>query len=276
MYYHVIVETKEKDKKSEYMTYYELNSTSLDEIMEFVVTPYSKKEQIYIDGRHISCADIRSLKIKSSEMSLGELCDIAQRKVPPNVFFVCTQLFILSDENYVKDITKDTLRSVGGALISDSKSTTNDAIENNKVFIIHGRDDQAKTETARFIEQLGLEAIILHEQTSSGKTIIEKIESYSKNIGFALVLYTKCDEGRLVGEEEWRHRARQNVVFEHGYLVGKLSRQRVCALVKDGVETPGDINGCVYVDHDSRGAWRMTVAKELKAAGYHIDLNKLS
>ncbi len=141
-----------------------------------------------------------------------------------------------------------------------------------KVFIVHGRDNEAKQEVGRFIESLGLEAIILHEQASSGMTIIEKIEHYSNDADFALVLYTPCDHGRGVHESKIppKNRARQNVVFEHGYLMAKLGRENVCALVKGEIETPNDISGVVYVNLDAYGAWKAEVSKELKACGYEI------
>lgn len=141
-----------------------------------------------------------------------------------------------------------------------------------KVFIVHGRDNEAKHEVSRFIEKLGLEAIILHEQASSGMTIIEKIEHYSNDADFAIVLYTACDHGRGVHESKIppKNRARQNVVFEHGYLMAKLGRENVCSLVKGEIETPNDISGVVYVPLDSFGAWKNEVSKELKACGYAI------
>ncbi|MDX7759167.1 nucleotide-binding protein [Aeromonas hydrophila] len=142
-----------------------------------------------------------------------------------------------------------------------------------KVFIVHGRDNEAKQEVSRFIEKLGLETIILHEQASAGMTIIEKIERYSNDADFALVLYTACDHGRGVHESNVRpkNRARQNVVFEHGYLMAKLGRENVCPLVKGDIETPNDISGVVYVNMDPFGAWKAEVAKELKACGYAIN-----
>ncbi|MCH7421458.1 nucleotide-binding protein [Shewanella sp. MM_2022_3] len=142
-----------------------------------------------------------------------------------------------------------------------------------KVFIVHGRDNEAKQEVSRYIEKLGLEAIILHEQASSGMTIIEKIEYYSNDADFALVLYTACDHGRGVHESKIspKNRARQNVVFEHGYLMAKLGRKNVCSLVKGDIETPNDISGVVYVTLDPLGAWKNNVAKELIACGYVIN-----
>jgi predicted nucleotide-binding protein len=141
-----------------------------------------------------------------------------------------------------------------------------------KVFIVHGRDNEAKQEVSRFIEKLGLEAIILHEQASVGMTIIEKIERYSNDADFALVLYTACDHGLGVHESNIppKNRARQNVVFEHGYFMAKLGRENVCSLVKGDIEKPNDISGVVYVAMDDFGAWKTEVAKELKACGYTI------
>ena len=144
----------------------------------------------------------------------------------------------------------------------------------NKVFIVHGHDNAAIQEMARTLEKGGFEAIILHEQPDSGLTIIEKIERYS-DVDFAVVLYTECDLGRAkeTDQKDERYRARQNVVFEHGYLIGKLGRDHVCALVKGNVETPGDISGVVYVSMDSAGAWKMQLGKNMRAVGLPVDLN---
>jgi predicted nucleotide-binding protein len=143
------------------------------------------------------------------------------------------------------------------------------------VFIVHGHDNEAKLRTARFIVKLGFNPIILHEQPSSGKTIIEKIECYS-NVGFGIVLYTPCDVGSVKNDTlELKNRARQNVVFEHGFLIGKIGRENVCALVKEDIETPNDISGVVYIKMDSEGGWQFQIAQEMKRSGYEIDMNRL-
>lgn len=156
--------------------------------------------------------------------------------------------------------------------------SSNDGINmnrKNKIFIVHGHDNEAKLEMARTLEKGGFEAVILHEQASYGETIIEKIETYT-DVAFAVVLYTPCDMGRSkdapVSDE--KKRARQNVVFEHGYLIGKLGRNRVCALVKGDIEIPGDISGVIYITMDNAGAWKMALASEMKHAGLQVDMNK--
>jgi hypothetical protein len=109
-----------------------------------------------------------------------------------------------------------------------------------KIFIVHGHDELAKESVARFIEKIGLEAIVLHEQPNAGRTIIEKFEDYS-NVGFAVVLLTPDDIGSPKDKRnESQPRSRQNVILELGYFMGRLGRGRVCALYKEGVEIPSD------------------------------------
>ena len=165
------------------------------------------------------------------------------------------------------------LKQSSDVVVTESKKAIE--LDKSQVFIVHGHDDEAKSKTARFVEKLGFEAIILHEKASGSKTIIEKIEEYS-NVGFGIILYTPCDIGaKQTDKPDLKSRARQNVVFEHGFLIGKIGRSNVCALVKGNIETPNDISGVVYVSMDSADAWRYAIADEMKKAGYIVDKNKI-
>jgi len=147
------------------------------------------------------------------------------------------------------------------------------AKDTRNVFVVHGRDEGAKQVVARFLEKLQLKPIILHELPDSGRTVIEKFERHA-DVAFAVVLLTPDDEGRrLSGGEELKPRARQNVVLELGYFIGKLGREKVCPLKVRSVEEPSDLHGVLYVPFDEGGAWRLTLARELKAAGMDVDLN---
>jgi predicted nucleotide-binding protein len=143
------------------------------------------------------------------------------------------------------------------------------SFDNSQVFIVHGHNEFVTLDIVNFVKSLGLFPIILHAQASSGMTIIEKIEHYS-NVGFGIVLYTPCDVGQKVGDLTGRYRARQNVVFEHGYLIGKLGRSRVSAIIKDVVEIPNDISGVVYISMDSAKGWQEQLKVEMRAAGYPV------
>ncbi len=152
-----------------------------------------------------------------------------------------------------------------------SNSATEPAYETDSIFVVHGHDGEVKQSVARFVEGLGLTAVILDEQANRGMTIIEKLEHHA-DVGYAIVLLTPDDVGGK-STEDLRRRPRQNVVLELGLFVGRLGRDRVCAIVRGkDIELPSDIQGLVWADYESD--WMLKVAKELKAAGYEIDMNK--
>lgn len=133
----------------------------------------------------------------------------------------------------------------------------------NKGFVIHGHNESVKLEVARFIEKfVKKEAIILHEQPNKGKTVIEKFESNSE-VDFAIALWTADDQGKAIKEEKLLNRARQNVIFETGYFIGKLGRERVIILYEDGVEKPSDYNGVVYISLS--GNWKHELQTEIES-----------
>jgi len=144
-----------------------------------------------------------------------------------------------------------------------------------KVFIIHGHDEGAKSQLARFLQQLGLTAVILHEQPNQGRTIIEKLERHSDDVAFAIALLTPDDVGGSALKSMLKPRARENVIYELGLFQSRLGRDRVCILHK-GVDVPTDISGVVYHEMDKAGGWQVSLAKELKAAGMPVDLNLIT
>jgi predicted nucleotide-binding protein len=152
---------------------------------------------------------------------------------------------------------------------SDRQVTSN----KHKVFIVHGHDVALLNQVARFLEKLNLEPIILFEQPGKGKTIIEKLETNS-DTGFAIVLLTPDDLGKRANDPgDTQPRARQNVVFELGYFIGKLNRSNVVALYHESVELPSDYRGIEYIKIDVESGWKLKLAKEMKAAGLDIDMN---
>jgi predicted nucleotide-binding protein len=174
-----------------------------------------------------------------------------------------------------------TTTAVPAAIISSTPfiaaSSQGPSANSRKVFVVHGHDNEAKETTARFLEKLALQPVILHEQPSSGRTIIEKFETYSNDITFAVVLLTPDDLGAAASTSStgMRPRARQNVIMELGYFIGRLGRVRVCALHKGGVELPSDYQGILYIEMDPAGAWRAKLAQELVQAKLPIELSGL-
>lgn len=265
-FYHILVVTV-KDKKI-----VKTDIVDISDVIEQVVIPYLQEEEFYIDGFILIKKNIKRLKIGVTEKSAQEIANYKNEMMPRNIFMIVTASDVVEYGDSTTDITAKTITKAKCLIAErDKKIAEENKMDNTKVFLVHGRDNELKQEVARFIEHLHITPIILHEQASMGMTIIEKIEEYS-NVGFGVVLYTPCDVGYEKGcEDNKMGRARQNVVFEHGYLIGKLGRKRVCALIKNNVEKPNDISGVVYIPYES--SWKIDLAKEMRAAGYKIDMN---
>lgn len=157
---------------------------------------------------------------------------------------------------------------------SPSKQPT---IMKQDIFIVHGHNNAMKQDVARTLEKIGFHAIILHEQPNLGRTIIEKFEEHA-NVKYAVVLLSADDMGysKLQGIDQQKQRARQNVVFEMGFFVGKLGRRKVAVIVEtsDNFEKPGDYDGVVYIGY--KGDWRTKLGKEMSAVGLDIDWKALA
>jgi len=147
----------------------------------------------------------------------------------------------------------------------------------NRVFVVHGHDNEMKQAVARTVERLGLDAVILHEKADRGQTIIEKIERFS-DVGFAVVVLSPDDTGyaNAEGIDAAAPRARQNVILELGYFAGKLGRENVMALHRGDIELPSDYDGVLYTRYDGdSGTWRSKLVVELKESGYDVSADNL-
>ena len=282
-YYHVVVETNNSGKEC-----FQLDRTDLSKIKEKIVIPYLEGKQFRVKG-YTFRPEMVSIHIKESEKTTQEYIEeydryFAAQQSPSCTIIAppCSPEDAIEDEDCFKDITDSIFEECESQIQEVTPKSEVPTLDNpkapmdkSKVFIVHGHDGEAKQAVARFVENLGLKAIILSEQASGGNTIIEKIEANS-NVGFAIVLYTPCDLGRSKEEEDsLKPRARQNVVFEHGYLIGKIGRKNVCYLLKGNVEIPSDIAGMVYDKIDEGEGWKSVVAKSMKACGYEVDFNKI-
>ena len=141
----------------------------------------------------------------------------------------------------------------------------------HRVFVIHGRDHGARDMVASFLRKMALQAVILEEQPSRGLTVIEKFEEHVQG-DLAIAVLTPDDVGGL-SFDYLQPRARQNVIFEFGYCIGKFGRDRVIVLVKGELDIPSDYSGVLYIPLDSAGGWQMKPIGEMKSAGFMIDAN---
>lgn len=279
MYYHVAVTNencKNSGKKSHYPVY-ELDITEMGRIYE-IVRKYNRGEQVRIKNRFIDNHQYPEMMIVQSEETAEKFVKKHEQELERSGYFMfdhrqLSDKFFNEKRDREDDITAKVFDHVEKEAQLKARLANTDVVKNKKVFIVHGHDETIEVKASQLIKDLGLEPVILHEEPDKGQTIIEKLERCT-DVGFGIILYTPCDHGGEMGSGSMMPRARQNVVFEHGMLIGKLGRGRVCALLKGGIEKPSDISGIIYKTIDDKGMWKIEVAKELDEAGYDVDMNK--
>lgn len=268
-YWHCHVELAGDSKKKDRSAVF--NDLTFDELSQQIITPWHSGRAFTVDGMIIkNIDDIQKIKITYTPQPKSYYADQHNNKMRNSgIADMATDRRLLPLSSG-KDYTHDLLFKEQEVI-----NTKGNAISTNgyNVFIVHGHDEQVKESVARFIEKLGLNAVILHEQANEGQTIIEKLEKHT-DAAYAVVLFTPDDVGaNSMSPENLQPRARQNVLVELGYMAAKIGRNRVCVLRKGNVEIPSDFLGVLFIDIDAAGAWRLTLAKELKVAGLNVDLN---
>lgn len=279
---------------------------SKDELLKHIVRPFRRNRKFLCKGTIIHPEDVETIRIIETEQYSSSI--LPELRSKRTLMGLLTNDFTLLEE-FGRDATREFVESTGKNKARPKKLALRPA---KGVFIVHGRDHESVKELRAMLEGFGLNPIILHEQASGSRTIIEKLEKYSK-VSFTFVLLTPDDAGycqyekrvlsedyakkmrltlqslrTLVNKEHevdvaaamkgfvnvLRGRARQNVVFEFGYFVGLLGRDRVCCLYKGDVELPSDMDGIVYLPFKkSVSEAKPQIVKELKAA--KIPLSKV-
>lgn len=173
---------------------------------------------------------------------------------------------------YLEELKKNAARKIS-VNSNNMQSSKTQEIDKNKIFIVYGHDEDLRSKVEKFIKALGLTPVILSDKPNQGMTIIEKLRANS-DVGFAIVLYTPDDSVKNVqNENETYKQPRPNVIFEYGYFMGLLGRKKIALFIKDDVKGHTDIDGTGYIKVLDDENWKLPLKKELKAAGYDIDLN---
>lgn len=225
-----------------------------------------------------------------NNMSDPSIAAWAEEGGPASVQFLNGKLVVTQTEQALKKISR-LLEELGEGTSAPIQELQGDIMRQPpKVFVVHGKDLGAKAEVARFLEKLDLSTLVIAEQGRGTLTLVESIERSASGVDFAVVLLTPDDMGAAaeeVGAVEreadklscFKPRARQNVVFELGYLMAVLGRERVCALRKGSLEIfseLSDLHGVFCEEMDEAGGWKSKVALALKSAGFDVDMNLLT
>lgn len=296
-YYHVFISV-DGDEVTE-------TDLSKDQLLKHIVRPFGRNGRFFCKGTIVYPEEIETIRIiETDRNSSAILAELKPKSFLPGLFAATSDFELLEEKG--RDVTRVFIQDNKGKKSAHKKRFPHSSRD---VFIVHGKDQKSAEELKSMLLGFGLSPIILHEQASGSRTIIEKLEKYSK-VGYAFVLLTPDDAGycqyekriltqdyaikmtltlqrlRIFAKKQFepivgdgmknflnilRGRARQNVVFEFGYFVGLLGRDRVCCLYKGDVELPSDMDGIVYVPFKkSVSEAKPEIIKELKAAGMRL------
>lgn len=260
--YHVQIRYKKPETEMPF-TDYELDLTEEDVV---VLGQQYQQGQVFFKGTWIDSSSIQKIEIRRTP--IDSIAYLPKRD---------SAIIFYGDRTDVRIVTRQFIKSPPKKEKIPKKPEKAKQPLGKDIFIVHGRDHRPLKELKGILGSLGLNPIVLHEKASGSRTIVEKLEKHS-NVGYAFVILTPDDVGgpskdRRILRFEGKERARQNVILEFGYFMGKLGRDRVCCLYKGDVELPSDMHGIVYIPFKkSVEEVRDSIVKELKEAGYEIKM----
>lgn len=274
--YNVLIEKNDAKQKPFSIYAFDLEKSFL---IEKIMKPYLIGDNFIVDGYTLNKSNVNRLKILKTNENINSLVSKAQHSLSTGILMVISKNDILSDYRYAIDVTQsiyDELQKSFDSIDKEKEKLANTS-NSNYIFVVHGHNMNRVNEMESFIRSIDYEPIVLFKEADHGQTIIEKIETFANKACYAIILYTKCDYGYSVGDEKnKKYRARQSVVFEHGYLMKKLGRDRICVIVDgDDIEIPGDISGIIYLNMDNAGYLKFKLAQNMNSVGLKIDMNKI-
>ena len=178
--------------------------------------------------------------------------------------YVCTEKFLPSTEKNVSPAQSAT--SVSGNL-------------GRRIIVVSGSDDEMKKAITGALTKLSLIPLVLCEEPNQGKKIIGTLSRDYPDVAFAVVLLSPDDFAYAKNEAATKRklRPRQDVVFELGFLLGKLGCCNVLVFFREcaNFEIPTDFEGINVVAFDDRDSWKLALIRELSNCGLAVDGDRI-
>lgn len=177
----------------------------------------------------------------------------------------------------ITNASENLLKKVKVLLAPPVNYSLNNKVRSNQLFVVQANNNEINADVLQTLEKLELNSIILNETRNSEQKLVEKVNEYP-NASFGVVLLSAvdsvCFEG--INPEEPKHQASQNMIFELGFLLGKLGKNNVVAVYwpKKGFELPDKFEGVRWIEY--KQGWYFKLINELKEANFEVDANKLS
>jgi predicted nucleotide-binding protein len=147
-----------------------------------------------------------------------------------------------------------------------------------RVFVVCGTDGEMKQAVTNALTKLRLVPVVMCEEPSQGRKLVDRFQDYA-DIGFAVVLLSPDDFAYSKDESPTKRklRPRQDVVFELGFLLGKLGKGNLLVLCREFIdfEGPTDFEGMKVIVFDDRDSWKLALIRELINCGYNVDANRI-
>ncbi len=137
-------------------------------------------------------------------------------------------------------------------------------LNNLKVFVVFGKCKAVKEDVVSFVRSIGVETIVLEEETSGGKTIIEKLES--AKCDKAIIIMSGDDKVISYRGSNQRKCPRQNVIFEYGYFVAKIGRNNTIVIKTKNADLNllSDCSGICHIQYKKKSkTWQKQLRREL-------------
>ena len=294
MYYQVAVNLKANPLMYEFV--YDM---SIDDVKQAILQPYVNGQAILINGKRLDESDIGRLQITETNHGSRELLLAASEEVElegypsthPTIRYLPSSFQALYRETYIslrmmnrgKDVTNEFIRGISLSTNTDSEvrsSQSRPDANANIVFVVHGRNEEARKAMFEFLRSIGLQPMEWSQAVkSTGKTapyIGEVLDGAFSRAHAVVVLMTPDDEARL-RERFWKDgeapyemqlsgQARPNVLFEAGMALGRHSDRTI--LVELGELRPfSDLAGRHVIRLDNSSQRRQDLAQRLQIAG---------
>lgn len=273
--YHVYIEYEDPEKSGIRF------NISEEELVRTFVTPFTAGQPFWFMGRLLSPQKVASVVIFWSY-------ETADKLFLPNQETIAT----CKDKKFVMDsiskgkvkgaylytekfLTPTDKKAVASGLSATSSSPVN---MRRRIFVAHGSDDEMKQATVGALGKLGLAPVLMREQPSQGRKIVEAFADYA-DVSFAVVLLSPDDFVYSKDDAPAKRKLRpaHDVVFELGFFLGRLGKDNVLVFYREleNFEALTDFEGVRFTAFDDRDSWKLSLIRELTACGYSVDADKL-
>jgi predicted nucleotide-binding protein len=273
--YHIYIEYAEPDKSGIRF------NISHAELVGGFQEPFANGEPFWFMGRLLNPIKVAKVVIFWSYETADQLrlpnhenLVIADRKyVIDNVLkgkvkgvYVCTEEFVAAPQKNIASTPQT-------QPIASGPSGTP-----RRIFVVSGTDETMKQTITGSLRKLGLASIVMSEEPSQGKKLVERFSDY-KDVGFAVVLLSPDIYVYPKGEEATKRVRipKQDVTFMFGFLLGKLGKEKVLAFYRESPNFafPIEFEGVKFTALDDRDSWKHTLIRELTGCGYTVDAERL-